>query len=369
MTRDDPAFGRLAGWLASRGGAQAGVTLQRVEALGGGQSSGMLLLYCQSETGADIRYVLRKQSTSPIFQHPDIVREFNIVRALGQAGAVPTPTMRWVEPDPAILGAPFLIMDFVDGFAPLGKPSMHVAGPLPALTEAVRARMGQSGIEALAAIHRTDWRRTLPFLQASTGQALDEHLDRLGAYYRWAAEGGSYPITDAALAYLFAQGRALDPGPPCLIWNDARVGNILFTPQGDVAAIIDWEVAGVGPAAIDLGFWLMMEEFHSDAVGVVTLPGWPSRAALIACYRAGGGDVPGDLDYFIIMAALFMATTLVRQERIEVADGRLKAGSTLGRANTATQMLAMRLGLPVPDLSPDYTARRGLPAGTRPRER
>jgi hypothetical protein len=33
----------------------------------------------------------------------------------------------------------------------------------------------------------------------------------------------------------------------------------------------------------------------------------------------------------------------------------------MGHHNTVTQMLARRLGLPVPELSPDYLAHRGQP--------
>jgi len=33
----------------------------------------------------------------------------------------------------------------------------------------------------------------------------------------------------------------------------------------------------------------------------------------------------------------------------------------MGHDNTVTQMLARRLGLPVPELSPDYLAHRGMP--------
>jgi aminoglycoside phosphotransferase (APT) family kinase protein len=268
--------------------------------------------------------------------------------------------MLWAEPDERVIGVPFLVMSFVEGFVPLGKPSLHVAGPVTQLSPQVRARMGAAAMRSLAAIHALDWPRTHPFFQRPRGNGLAEHLDRLAVWYRSATEARPYPITDAALDYLMVRRADVDAGPPCLIWNDARAGNILFRPDGEVAAIIDWEAAAIAPAPIDLGYWLLMEEFHGVAIGVSPLPGWADRATLLQAYESAGGHVATDLDYFIILGALFMATTMIRQAHIEIADKRLEPDTTLGHANTATRILAARLGLPVPDPSPDFISRRGL---------
>jgi hypothetical protein len=57
--------------------------------------------------------------------------------------------------------------------------------------------------------------------------------------------------------------------------------------------------------------------------------------------------------------SFFLATTLIRQADARVQRGQLPAGTRMGHDNTVTQMLARRLGLPVPELSADYLLHRG----------
>ena len=62
-----------------------------------------------------------------------------------------------------------------------------------------------------------------------------------------------------------------------------------------------------------------------------------------------------------MVEALFMATTLIRQADARVAKGLAPHDTRMGHDNTVTQMLARRLGMAAPDLSPDYLAHRGMP--------
>jgi aminoglycoside phosphotransferase (APT) family kinase protein len=145
---------------------------------------------------------------------------------------------------------------------------------------------------------------------------------------------------------------------PVLVWGDPRVGNMIFSDDLTVAAAIDWEVASIGPAEIDLAHWLFFDEFTTEAAGVKRLDGWPDRETTIARYQELSGRTVRDLEFFEIMDRLFMATTLIRQADIRVGDGLTPPGTRMGHDNIVTQMLARRLGLPVPELSPDYLAHR-----------
>jgi len=71
------------------------------------------------------------------------------------------------------------------------------------------------------------------------------------------------------------------------------------------------------------------------------------------------GRTLDDLDFYELMEEFFMATTLIRQADARVARGLAPPDTRMGHDNTVTQMLARRLRLPVPDLSPDYIAHRG----------
>jgi aminoglycoside phosphotransferase (APT) family kinase protein len=221
-------------------------------------------------------------------------------------------------------------------------------------------------MDALAAVHETDWRRAHTFLPGGAPGAgsLDGHLERFGRWYRWAAAGRDFPVTDAAWDHLVRGRYRIEPGEPVLLWGDARPGNMIFGSEPSVAAVIDWEVAAVGPPEVDVAHWLIFDEF-ATASGVSRLEGFPDRAATIARYERTTGRTLRELEYFEVLQALFLATTLIRQADLAVAAGRLAPDTRMGHDNAMTQSLARRLGLPVPELSPDYLRHRTPSAAAR----
>ena len=104
-----------------------------------------------------------KPSGTTIFREPDVLREARVLQGLA-ATAVPVPEVRWIEPDPSVLGAPFFVMERVAGRVPLGKPSIHTVGWLPELTDRERERLWASALEVLVALHAVEWETTHAFL-------------------------------------------------------------------------------------------------------------------------------------------------------------------------------------------------------------
>lgn len=356
----------LSAWLATRLGTDH-VSIDEVSRPAAGQSNDTVLVTASfGDTTENL--VIRRQSTgTTIFRDPDVLREFQVLRGL--AGTrVPAPRARWSEADPSVLGSPFFVMDQVEGRVPVGKPSIHTVGWLPTLTTAERERLWASALDALVAVHEVDWRHGHRFLVDGDGEAEGDgvaagfpaYVERLVDWYRWSAKGREYPITDAAAERLLAGCRSIDSAP-VLLWGDARVGNMIFGADHTVEAVIDWETASVGPPEVDVAHWLFFDEFGTSAVGIDRLPGWPDRDTTIARYEAASGRRLVDLGLFDVLDGLFMATTLIRQADARVDRGAAPADTRMGHDNTVTQMLARRLDLPVPDLSPDYLAHRGVP--------
>ncbi len=376
-TRHPVGPDRVAAWLGSKLAEDAATPVADVEigpltTPGVGQSNDTLLFDARWREGAARRrgsFVIRRQPTAnQLFYEPDVLREYRVLRALEHGSDVPVPHVRWAEPDPSVLGAPFFVMTNVPGTVPSGKPSVHVVGWLPTLTPAQRRHLWESAMACLVAVHAVDWRRTHAFLLDGDPQEadLEAHLRRLERWYGWVTRGRPYAVTDAALAHLFEHWHDVDPGDPVLVWGDARIGNMIFGADLDVAAAIDWEVACIGAPALDLAHWLFFDEFATAGAGVQRLEGFPDRATTIARYEALSGRTVADLDYFGIVQGFFLATTLIRQADLAVDQGRLAEGTRMGHDNTVTQMLARWLGLPVPELAPDYLAHRQAPGGTRP---
>jgi aminoglycoside phosphotransferase (APT) family kinase protein len=362
---------RLEGWLpprlarASRA-SPSEVRVTGMEAPPGGQSSDTLLFqveWLEEGSSRTERLVLRKQATNnQLFRHPDVLREARVLRALAAPSRVPVPSVRWCEADASVLGSPFFIMSYVEGHVPIGRPSLHSAGWLPGLAPAVRRQVWSEGIATLVAIHRTDWRRTHAFLVAEgTQPSLAARLKWMVDWYEWSVRGREFPITDAAVDYLRAGAAGVDQGDPVLVWGDARPGNMIYDDEAKVVAAIDWEIATVGPAGIDLGHWLIHDEFSTDAAGVSRLAGVPGRKETLAMYERLSGRTVHRIEYFEVLQALLFAITLIRAADIRVEHGQASPGTRLGQANPITQLLARRLGLSVPELAEDYLAHRMTP--------
>jgi len=352
----------LAHWLATRLAVDA-VGVTDLARPGGGRSNDTILFDAEwSERGLTRRetFVLRReQTTHHIFRAPDVVREFRVLEGLASS-RVPVPRVRWAEADAAVIGAPFFVMHGVAGDVLLARPSIHSHGWLPTLTTTERERLWSSALDALVTIHAVDWAAHHAFLLDGdpSNAAVGPHLDRIADWYRWAAAGREYPITDAALEHLLLRRDTIDTAAPGLVWGDARVGNMIFGADHRVAAVIDWEVATIGAPEIDVAHWLFFDRFATEAIGVDRLSGWPDRDTTLARYEERSGRRLGDVDSFEMLEELFIATTLIRQADARVASGLAAPGTRMGHDNTVTQMLAQRLGLPVPDVSPDYLAHR-----------
>ena len=127
---------------------------------------------------------------------------------------------------------------------------------------------------------------------------------------------------------------------------------MIFGDEHTVVAAIDWEVASIGPPAIDVAHWLFFDDFATDACGIEPLPGWPDRATTVSRYEALSGRVVDDLEYFEMMEEFFMATTLIRQADARVARGLAPADTRMGHDNTVTQMLARVSRYPSPTSHP-----------------
>jgi aminoglycoside phosphotransferase (APT) family kinase protein len=309
--------------------------------------------------------VLRMQvPTNQIFLDTDVLREHRVLSALDAVTTLPTPTPCWAESDPAVLGQPFFVMERVRGVVPAGTPSIHVTGWLSERTPEECRTAWESAMAAVVAIHDVDWRETLPFLtEAAVGATLETRLGHISDWYEWSCAGREFAVTDAALRYLREELPHLEPVPAVLVWGDARVGNVMFGDDHRVAAVLDWELASIGPAAIDLGWWLAMDEFQTTAHGITPVPGYPGREETIAFYEHATGRTVPDLRWFEVLCAFVLTVTVIRMADIAVAAGRLSPDNRMGHGNLTAQMLARWLDLPVPALDPAYAARRGLDAG------
>ncbi len=275
--------------------------------------------------------VARIQPTGhQLFTEPDAIRQAAVMSSL--AGQVPVPVIWLTEPDPSVLGAPFFLMDRVDGRVPGDVPSWHRRGWTVDLTPAQRATLHDNALRALITLHAVDTTASdFEFLQpaaAGPGDPLDAFLRNVQAMYEWCEPVRVHgaDVIDAAMRHV------LDHRPhdatTGIVWGDARVGNIIFNDNLDVAAMVDWESATVGPHEFDVAWWVMFDEYLCEAQGYTRLDGIPDREQTFALYESLGGRPLQHMGYYQTLSGLVLSLInsrlvdlLVRNEVVPLAFG------------------------------------------------
>lgn len=264
------------------------------------------------------------------FPEYDLSMQFGIMRQLGARTEVPVPEVLWQEEDPAWLGVPFLTMKAVAGEPPLDWPSYHASGFYADLSASGRRNLWTATIEALAKLHRADWRATgLDFVPG--GRAGDDPERHVLQYWRryldeWIKDDPRevVPVYDEALDWL-EKNR-----PPCprpgLVWGDAKLGNVLYrvapadAEQVEVAAVIDWEIAMIGDPQVDLAS-LRISDLRAQQSAGRCLPGTPSEAELIALYERACGEAVRDFRYALLYSAFWRGAVTIKVMRRMKAQG------------------------------------------------
>jgi aminoglycoside phosphotransferase (APT) family kinase protein len=284
-----------------------------------------------------------------IFLEAGFEEQYRVMEALGHHSDVLVPPVIGYESDESVLGAPFFVMEKIDGRIPEDSPPYHTEGWVTGIAPDDRETMWWSGIEQMAQVHRLDWRALgLDFLDvAARGKAgIEQQLDYYGEYLDWAAEGRPQPVTEAALEWLRAN-RPQPDGPTGLCWGDSRIGNMIFDDHRCVA-VLDWEMVTLGPWEQDLAWWLFLDRHHSDGVGVARLEGFPTHEETVARYEQLMRRPAQHLDYYEVFAGFRFAVVMIRVIAMAVAFELLPSDTDMGTNNIVTTLLARQLGLPSP---------------------
>ena len=299
----------------------------------------------RSGTNHERQFVLRIQPADhQVYLEPDALRQARVMQQL--AGCVPVPTVWLVEPDPLVLGAPFFLMDRVNGRVPSDMPSWHKRGWTTELAPEERRRLYDNGLRCLADLHALDWTGDLRFLQPEgTGSPLDRFLAHVEHWYDWCAPVRRFgsEVIDEAMAHVLNHRPATNEG--VVIWGDARPGNLIFADDLTVAAMVDWEAASIGPPEFDLAWWLMFEEFLCEAQGLKRLEGVPGRAGTIARYEELSGRSVVDIGYFEVLAGLVFALINSRLADLMIGSGLVDEATGAEFVTRVTGMIASYLAV------------------------
>ena len=132
-----------------------------------------------------------------------------------------------------------------------------------------------------------------------------------------------------------------------LSWGDSRIGNIIWD-DFECAAVLDWEMAGLGQPEMDLGWWLYFDLQFSDGLGVPRPAGFGSHEETIDHYAEVLGRPLRDLFFYEVFAGFRFAVVMARLADLLVGSDTLPGDSDMATNNLATQLLAKMLDLPAP---------------------
>ena len=336
--------GLLARWLARVLPAATGI---EVRSLGGPEDTGFssdTLLYDfvwreNGELHEEPVVVRLEPSGFRIFPDYDISLQYRCMEKLRGIG-VPTPRMYWLEESPEPLGAPFYVMERLEGVIPPDRPPYHMDGWMTQASPQTRRAIWNSGLEAMAKVHTADW-ESLGFDFLDRPELGARGLDQQLAYYRsfmdWALGDDAHPVCQRAYEWLDANRPGDEPLRLC--WGDARIGNMIFRDERCVA-VIDWEMAVLGNPVQDLAWYIYLDRHHCEGIGVERLDGLPSRVETVAFWeRATGLPAAGTLDYYEIFAAFRFAVIMVRVGRQMMHYELLPADSDFHVQNPASALL------------------------------
>ncbi|MEV6321686.1 phosphotransferase family protein [Nocardia sp. NPDC051787] len=321
----DTLAGNLAHWLHAKAGADH---LPRVSGLSrpqsGGMSSTSILFDAEwsaggrSERGSFVARMAPEAGSFPVFRTYDLATQYQVMAGVAAATDVPVPELCWLENDEKPLGTPFFVMRRVDGRVPADNPPYVFVGWLFDAGPAERLQLTHNTVEVIAKIHDIPEPATRFPMLTGPGRSLRRHVAAQHAWYRWALadDGFAVPLIERSFAWLDEHWPA-DPGPDVLSWGDARPGNIIYRGF-DPVAVLDWEMAALGPRELDLGWVIFIHRFFQDLATHFGQPGLPDflrRDDVVAKYQALTGHTVRDLDFYLVYAALRHAIVMARVKR------------------------------------------------------
>lgn len=223
----------------------------------------------------------------------DVLRQVPLLRSLAAEG-FPVAPLVWSTDDPRWFGTDAVVQEYLDaGHLPMHDPDEGV-GVLAETGPHVR-----QAVDALVALHRVDWRRDLA--EWDEPRTIEQEV----AFWRALLPRHPEPEWSAAGEELADRLLATDPGGhrTGLFHGDYQPHNLLYEAGGALVAVVDWEIAGVGPVGLDVGWLAMMldqECWHAERAEIALVSHAPEE--IRGWYEAASGEELLHFDWYRALA-------------------------------------------------------------------
>ncbi len=253
------------------------------------------------------RWVLRRPPLHSVLPSAhDMDREHTVMSALGGTD-VPVPATVGYEDDESVIGAEFYVMEHVEG-----EVVRDLDTATSAFTAEQRRRAGEDLVDVLVRLHAVD--------PGAVG--LDDfgrhqgYIERQLRRWHGQLEKGSdrdLPVLDDVHERLAAD--IPEQGPATIVHGDYRLDNVILGPEGEIRAVLDWELCTLGDPLADVGLLAVYWADPGDeSLPLMSAPtaaeGFPRRDEVIARYGERSGRDLSELDYYVAFALWKLAIIL-----------------------------------------------------------
>jgi aminoglycoside phosphotransferase (APT) family kinase protein len=236
----------------------------------------------------------------------DMSREHKVVSALGRTEVPVAPVVGLCE-DESVNGAPFYVMEFVEGPILRGLAEAEIFPD-----EGDRRAIGERVADTLVQIHAVD---PDAVGLGDLGRKEDYVARQL---HRWKGQWEKSKTRELApidRVHAALSARIPKQGPATIVHGDYRLDNMILSDRGEVAAVVDWELCTLGDPLADVGllmvYWPERGE-NTIALGMPAnlAPGFPTREELTSRYAERSGRDLSDLDFYVALGYWKLAIVL-----------------------------------------------------------
>jgi aminoglycoside phosphotransferase (APT) family kinase protein len=245
--------------------------------------------------------VLRRPPISHVLPTAhDMGREHRIIAALGPTG-LPVPPALGLCNDVSVNGSPFYVMGFVDGLI------LRTSDQAAEIDEAGRQRAGESLIDVLAGIHAVDVDAVGLGTLARKEGYIARQLKRWYGQYEGSKAMGGPDVPEVDKVHHLLSERIPEQIGSTIVHGDYRLDNCVMGPDGNVRAVLDWEICTLGDPLADMGLLMVYWSEPSDEMlpllaAPTVVPGFGTRAELRARYEERSGRELSQLDFYVAFA-------------------------------------------------------------------
>ena len=287
------------GWFEAN---VAGVALPlSFERIAGGRSN---MTYRVADSAGGTWALRRPPLGKRLASAHDMSREHRIISAL--QGTVPVPPIAGLCEDEAVNGAPFYVMEFVEG------PILRVKADADLFAETERHEIGLEVVRTLAAIHAVDPDAV------GLGELARKQDYVARQLHRWQGQwekSKTREIPAVETVHDKLSSRIPEQGPATLVHGDYRLDNMILTEGGEVAAVVDWELCTLGDPLADVGLLLVYWAEPGDTLiplfePATMAPGFPGREEVKDLYAKISGRDLAEIDFYVALGLWKLAIIL-----------------------------------------------------------